>query len=285
MRKILVTGGSGFIGSCLVKQLVEKKFNVIVIDKKKPKNNSVKFIESNLLNLNILKNVTKNVDCIFHLAGVSDINKVKKIPVETIRDNVLITTYLLEASRINKIKRFIFASSIYSHGKSGNLYTTSKISSENIIKNFSLLYNLKYTVLRYATAYGTNNRGADVISLFLTKAVQNRTINVHGDGTQTRDFIHAEDIAQCSIKALNRVYENKIITVGNKKRVSICNIAKLIKKITKSKSAIKVDKKRKRFDDFDLNDMKKIPEKYYLKFKNKYTLKSGIEKLYKEHKK
>lgn len=283
MRKILVTGGSGFIGSCLVKQLVEKKFNVIVIDKKKPKNNSVKFIKSNLLNLNILKNVTKNVDCIFHLAGVSDINKVKKIPVETIRDNVLITTYLLEASKTNKIKRFIFASSIYSHGKSGNLYTTSKVSSENIIKNFSLLYNLKYTVLRYATAYGTNNRGADVISLFLAKALQNKTINVHGDGTQTRDFIHAEDIAQCSIKALNKGFENKIITVGNKKRMSILNIAKLIKKITKSKSVIKVNKKRKRFDDFDLNDMKKIPGKNYLKFKGKYTLKSGIEKLYKEY--
>ena len=233
MRKILVTGGSGFIGSCIVKLLLEKKFKVIVIDKKKPKNNNVKFIKSNFLNLKILKNITKNVDCIFHLAGVSDINKVKNIPVETIRDNVLITTYLLEASKSN-IKRFIFASSIYSHGKSGNLYTTSKVSSENIIKNFSLLYNLKYTVLRYATAYGTNNRGADVISLFLAKALQNKTINVHGDGTQTRDFIHAEDIAQCSIKALNKGFENKIITVGNRKRVSIFEIAKLVKKLLKA---------------------------------------------------
>ena len=86
------------------------------------------------------------------------------------------------------------------------------------------MYNLKYTVLRYATAYGTNNRGADVISLFLAKALQNKTINVHGDGTQTRDFIHAEDIAQCSIKALNKGFENKIITVGNRKRVSILKL-------------------------------------------------------------
>ena len=118
--------------------------------------------------------LTKNIDYIYHLAGVSDINKVKKMPNQTIKDNIILTANLLEATRINKIKRFIFASSIYAHGKSGNLYTTSKLAAENIIKNYSLLYKIKYTILRYATAYGTNNRGVDVVSLFVKKAIKNK---------------------------------------------------------------------------------------------------------------
>ena len=81
----------------------------------------------------------------------------------------MFSSYLIEACRINKIKRFIFASSIYTHGKAGNLYTSSKLAIEQIIKNFNLLFNLSYTILRYSTVYGSNNRGVDVITLFTQK--------------------------------------------------------------------------------------------------------------------
>tara|TARA_B100001142_G_scaffold309502_1_gene342043 strand:- start:243 stop:1097 length:855 start_codon:yes stop_codon:yes gene_type:complete len=283
MKNIIVTGGSGFIGSNIVDLLIKKKFNVTILDKKKPKNLKTKFIKSDLSNIESLKKITKNIDCIYHLAGVSDVTKVKKMPIMTIKDNIMLTANLIEAVRINKVKRFIFASSIYVNSKSGNLYTTSKIAVENIIKNYFLLYKTKYTILRFATAYGTNNRGADVISLFIKRALKNKTINVHGNGRQTRDFIHAEDIATCSLKILKKKYENKTLTIGNMKKVKIIDLAKLIKKSTRTKSKIKIDKKLKRFDDFDLNKIEKISLKDYLKYKNKYSLKRGIEKLYKEN--
>ena len=216
------------------------------------------------------------------LAGVSDVTKVKKIPILTIKDNILLTANLIEAVRINKIKRFIFASSIYVNSKSGNLYTTSKIAAENIIKNYFLLFKTKYTILRFATAYGTNNRGADVISLFMKRALKNKTINVHGNGSQTRDFIHAKDLAACSLQILKKKYENKTLTIGNMKKVKIIDLAKLIKKSTRAKSKIKINKKQKRFDDFDLNKIEKIYFKDYLKYKNKISLKKGIEILYRE---
>jgi UDP-glucose 4-epimerase len=283
MKNIIVTGGSGFIGSNIVELLIKKNFNVIVVDKKRPKNLKIKFINSDLSNLKTLKKITKNIDYIYHLAGVSDVNKVKKVPLQTIKDNIILTANLMEAVRINKIKRFIFASSIYVNSTSGNLYTTSKVAAENIIKNYFFLYKTKYTILRYATAYGTNNRGADVISLFMKRALKKKTINVHGSGNQTRDFIHAEDIAFCSLKALQNKYENKTITIGNIKKIKIIELAKIIKKCTKTKSKIIINKKQKRLDDFDLNKIKKIPLKDYLKYKNKHTLKRGIEKLYKEY--
>ncbi len=282
MKNILVSGGSGFIGSNIVELLQKKNFKVLVLDKKKPNNLKAKFIRSDISNLSKLTKLTKKIDYIFHLAGVSNINKVKGQPILTIKDNIISTTSLLEFARIKKVKRFLFASSIYAHGDAGNLYTTSKIAAENIIRNYSLLYNLKYTILRYATVYGTYNRGADVISLFLKNALQNKNISVHSNGKQTRDFIHAEDVAECSIKALDRKFENKTLTIGNKKKVKIIDIAKMIKKISKAKSTINVNKTKKRLDDFNLNEIKKIPTKSYLKYKSKYSLKKGIEKLYKE---
>ena len=78
------------------------------------------------------------------------------------------------------------------------------------------------------------------------------------------------------------VNENKTITIGNMGKVKIIELAKLIKKCTNTSSKITINKKKKRFDDFDLNKIKKIPLKDYLKYKSKYTLKKGIEKLYKE---
>ena len=284
MKNIIVTGGSGFIGSNIVNLLERKNFNVTVLDKVKPKNRNIKFIKTDLSNLKILKKVTKKIDCIYHLAGVSDINKVKKMPGETIRDNVLCTSNLLEASRINKVKRFIFASSIYANSSRGNLYTSSKIAAENIIKNYFTLFKLRYTILRYATVYGTNNRGADVISIFLKKASKNQNIFVHSNGRQTRDFIHAEDLAECSLKVLKKKYENKTLIIGNRKKIKIIYVAKLIKKLANSKSKIIINKKSKREDDFNLEEIKTIPKKMYLVFKSKYLLKQGITNFLKENK-
>ena len=283
MKNIIVTGGSGFIGSNLVNALLEKKFKIIILDKKKPKIKNIRFVYSDLSNLNSLKKVTKNADYIYHLAGVSDINKVKFMPIKTVKDNVLITTNLLEAAKINKIKRFIFASSIYTHGSKGNLYTTTKLSAENIIKDYNKLFKIKYTILRYATVYGTNNRGADVISLFTKRAKKNQNIFVHNNGKQTRDFIHAKDLASCSVKILNKNYVNQTLTIGNQKKVKIIYLANLIKKLTNSKSKIIIDKKRKRFDDFDLNGIKSIQKKLYLKYKKKYSLIEGIKNFLKEN--
>ena len=279
MKKILVTGGSGFVGSHLTKLLSKKKFKVTVLDIKRPKFKKINFIKSNLSNFTKLKKITKNVDIVFHLAGVSDITKVKSIPLETIKNNILFSSYLLEACRINNVKRFIFASSIHAHGKAGNLYTSSKIATEQIIKNFNLLYNLNYTILRYSTVYGMHNRGVDVITLFINKAKNNKNIKVHGNGLQTRDFVHAEDIANASLQAMNLKYKNKTLTIGQNKNIKIIDLARKIIKLSNSKSKIQKDKANKRQDDFDLNKLKKINKSQFINYKFKYSLEKGIKKL------
>ena len=173
LKNILVTGGSGFIGSYVVDFLIKKKYRVTVLDLLKPKRKDVKFIKSSILNKKLIRSALKKNKLIFHLAAVSDINKVKDIPTETIETNILGTALLLDESRKANIKRFIFASTYYSYGSAGNLYTTSKNASESLIKNYSLIYGLKYTILRYPTAYGPRNRQVDAISIFVNRALKN----------------------------------------------------------------------------------------------------------------
>ena len=209
IKKALVTGGSGFIGSHIVEELIKKNFKVIVLDIKKPKTKNVVFVKNKNFNLKSLKKITKKVDYVFHLSGVSDINKVKNNSIYTIENNILNTTKLLEACTNSNIKRFFFASSIYAYGNTGNLYTTSKISSELIIKNFSLLYNLNYTIFRYSSIFWSRNRGVDVISIFVNRAIKNLDLIINGDGRQTRNFIDVRRVAKFSLLALKKNIKTK----------------------------------------------------------------------------
>ena len=261
IKKVLVTGGSGFIGSHIVDELIKKNFKVIVLDIKKPKTKNVVFVKNKNFNLKSLKKITKKVDYVFHLSGVSDINKVKNNSIYTIENNILNTTKLLEACTNSNIKRFFFASSIYTYGNTGNLYTTSKISSELIIKNFSLLYNLNYTIFRYSSIFGSRNRGVDVISIFVNRAIKNLDLIINGDGRQTRNFIDVRRVAKFSLLALKEKYKNKTLTIASKKGISMKNLAKKIIKFTRSNSKIRIFKKLKRFDDFDYKKISKSIKK------------------------
>ncbi len=265
-KNVLVTGGCGFIGSHIVDRLIEKKFNVTILDLISPKRKDVKFIKGNVLNKSLVQRSLKNINFIFHLAAVSDVNKVKNIPSKTIETNILGTTNLLEAARKKNIKRFIFASSYYSYGEAGNLYTTSKTASELVIKNYNLLFGLKYTIVRYSTAYGPRNRNVDAISIFVNKALKNLNLIILGDGNQKRNYLHVEDLARGSMLALNKKSKNKIITLTSKKSIKIISLAKIILNLTRSKSKIIFNKKRKRFDDFTSND------KHFINKKNLFNL-------------
>ena len=276
-KNVLVTGGSGFIGSHVVDFLVKKKYNVTTFDLSPPIRKNVKFIKGNILDKNCLQFALKNIDFVFHLAAVSDINKVRAIPVKTINTNILGTTYLLEASRNKNVKRFIFASSVYSFGTTGNLYTTSKISSELLIKNYRLLFGQNFTILRYSTAYGPRSREVDAVSIFVERALKNLDIVIFGDGQQKRNYLHVEDLAKGSMMALKQKTKNKIITLASKNNIKMFDLARTIVRLTKSNSKIRFNKKNKRFDDFTSNYSYKNNNEGIINWKPKYSLKKGLE--------
>ena len=278
-KNILITGGSGFIGGHVVDALLKNKYQVTILDLNQPKRKDVKFIKGSILDKSIIRSALKNINIVFHLAAVSDITKVKGIPLKTIETNILGTTFLLESARNVNIDRFVFAGSIYSYGTAGNLYTTSKTASELIIKNYKLIYGQKFTILRYATAYGPGNRKVDAVSIFVSRALKNLDLIIHGDGQQKRNYIYAEDLGYGSLTALEEKSTNKTITLAAKENTKIIDLAKMIIKITKSKSKIIFNKEKRRLDDFtSVLSYKNSYEKNLMIWRPKYSLEKGLKK-------
>ena len=176
---VLVTGGSGFIGSHIIDKLIEYNHTVRVLDKKKPLRDDLQFVQGSITDKEAISFAMKDVDVIYHLAAASNIDLVKDNPSQTIEYNVLATAYLLDEARIKKIKRFILASSVMVYEMKGHIYTFSKYASEQLCINFQLLYDLPFTILRIGTVYGPRNRRADVVSIFIENALRKNDLYIN----------------------------------------------------------------------------------------------------------
>ena len=247
---ILVTGGSGFIGSHVVDKLTDAGHEVRVFDLKEPYSEKAKFIKGDLKSKSDLEKAVNGIDVVYHIGAFSNIDLVKDNPLEAIESNIMGTAYLLEQCRINNIRRFFLASSIYVYGMEGHLYTTSKLTSEMLCKNYQKLYNIDYTIFRYATAYGPRSRGEDVVSIFIKKALSGDDIVIHGSGNQKRNFTYVEDMAKTSVLALDDIGKNKTYILKSPEAVSIRELACIIKDTLGVDINIKVDKTKEREDDY-----------------------------------
>jgi len=274
---ILVTGGSGFIGSHVVDKLAEVGHKVRILDiRPSPYREDIDFLKGSITSREDLRKGLANIDIVYHIAAFSNIDLVKDNPVTTIEYNILGTAYLLEEGRRQKIKRFILASSVYVYEQKGHLYTTSKMASEMLCKDYNTLYSLPYTILRYGTAYGPRSRDADVISLFVKRALNGENLAIHGSGKQKRHFTYVEDLALGSIAALNPVAENKTYTLASEKAVSINELAQTVRKIFNNK--ITIEYSTARADDYqeELSDLDKTRSALY--WEPKVNLEEGIKR-------
>jgi len=159
-----------------------------------------------------LVRATKGCDVVFHLAAVSDVNEAVADPVRTTELNVLGTTKVWEAARRNGVRRVVLASTVWvyagAHGdgpldeeapfhlpSAGHIYTSSKIAGELIAHNYNELYDTPFTILRYGIPFGPRMREQLVIPRFVQMALAGDTITVHGDGSQFRNYVYVEDLA------------------------------------------------------------------------------------------
>jgi UDP-glucose 4-epimerase len=275
---ILVIGGSGFIGSHIVDKLIVAKHKVRILDLKPPYQKNIDFIKGDFLSKKDLGKALKNIEIIYHIGGFSNIDYVKDKPVETVRLNIFGTAFLLNEARKNNIKRFLYASSVYVNDLQGHIYTTSKMSSELLCKNFFTLYGLPYTILRYGTVYGPRSRKVDVISKFVETAHRQNKIFIYGTGNQARNFVFTEDLAEASVKALRKIGENKTYVIAGSKTITIRELANVIKIKFDNKPKIMNLPDRKRFNDYSGKIVGATQTFKELNWKPKYTLDKGIEK-------
>ena len=234
MKKILVLGGSGFLGSYLCNKLIlNKKFQVTNYDIKKNKhlNKKVKFVKASIENYSKLDNSISKSDIVYHFAGISDIEVAASKPVDVIKKNVLVSTFILELCTKYNIKKLIYASSIYVHSSSGSFYRISKNSVEDLIQEFHLKYNLNYLILRFGSIYGIGAPKTNGINKILSNLKFNKKLVYSGNKKAIREYINVDDAAKLSIKLLGKKYLNNIYNITGKKRIVISVLLKNLKKL------------------------------------------------------
>ena len=284
---VLITGGSGFIGSHITDQCIEQGYKVRILDIKEPHRSDVEFIEGSVVDRSLLKKSMQEIDYVYHLAAISNIDHVKSKPIETIEYNVMGTAYILEEAIKTQIKRFFLASSVFLYEKSGHLYTSSKEYSEILCNNYKSLYDIPYTILRFGTVYGARSRQVDVISIFVSNALKGEKLIIRNNGTQKRNFIYVEDLAMGSVLAMKTNKSlNKVLTISNEKSISIIELSSIVNEIFNNKLEIQITKEKKRYDDY-IGNILNISETFsILNWKPQVDIKEGILRYinwYKEH--
>jgi UDP-glucose 4-epimerase len=276
--KVLVTGGSGFIGSHLVDKLIAAGHSVVVFDLKPPQRRDVKYVRGNLLSLTDIDKAMKGIEVVFHFAAFSNIDLIKDNPVDAVSFNVMGTTNLLEACRKRKIFRFVLASSVFVFNENGHLYTASKYASELICKSYNVLFGVPYTIIRCGTVYGPRSRHVDVISIFIEKCLKGEALTVKGSGNQKRNFIYVEDLAEGCVKALGKKGENKTYVIAGKEMVSINDLIAIFKKIMPDR--LKVSHQKGRVDDYAGEILGNNLIKKELGWQPKTSLVEGVKKTF-----
>jgi UDP-glucose 4-epimerase len=244
--KVLVTGGSGFIGSHVVDKLRDRGVQVRVFDMVMPTfRQDIEYYHGSLLDLDALRMSLNGIAAIFHLGAVADVKDVYEEPHYAESINVRGTINVLEAARRVHVSRVIYGSTTWVYSDAAvehvdedtplmapsHLYTATKIASEYYCQAYSKLYGTEFTILRYGIPYGPRARDGAVIPIFVSKAMKGEPLTIAGDGSQFRKFIYVEDLAEGNALALKPIAKNRIYNLDGTEKVTIRQIAETVKKI------------------------------------------------------
>lgn len=288
--RVLVTGGSGFIGSHVVDKLRARGITVRILDMILPTFRlDVEFYQGSLLDYDAVRMAMSGVDAVYHLAAIEDVKQVYEEPLYSESINVRGTINLLEAAAKHQIDRFVYGSTtrVYSevteqyvdertplHAPT-HLYTATKIASEYYCKSYSKLYNLPVTILRYGIPCGPRARDGAVVPIFVGKAMRGEPLTIAGDGMQFRKFVYVEDLAEGNVLALKSIAKNKIYNLDGAEKVTIRQIAETIQKIIGN---VKIDYVPARPGDFSGKEVSSQLAKNELGWEAKTSFEEGVRK-------
>lgn len=244
--RVLVTGGSGFIGSHVIDRLLKRGITVRVFDLLRPTHRTdIEFQQGSILDIEALRIALNGADAVYHLAAVADVGEVVKDPSYAESINVRGTLNVLEAMRRTGVTRLVYGSTTWVYGNSNadivdeetpigtpdHFYTATKLASETYCQTYAKLYGIEPTILRYGIPYGPRSRPAAVIPMFVERALRKEPIVITGDGSQFRQFIYVEDLAEGNVLALKSIAKNKVYNLDGSEKVTIREIAEVVREI------------------------------------------------------
>lgn len=294
-KKYLITGGVGFIGSHIAQKLAGDGHMVVVLDSLRTgfKSNldglNVDFIEGDIRNGDLLKELAQDCNCIFHLAALVSVPESLLQINDCIEINSLGTLNVLEAARSTENCKVVLSSSAANYGDNPILpkvesmnpepmtpYAVTKLDGEYYLNMYRNQWHVPTVSLRYFNVFGPRQNPesayAAAVPILINKALKGEPLTIHGDGLQTRDFIFVKDIVQANILASLNGEETYNVALG--KSTSILELAQAIVDITNSKSQIRFLAERPGDIKHSLADTSKFQK---LGFKASYSLEQGLK--------
>jgi UDP-glucose 4-epimerase len=235
--KAIVFGGSGFLGSHVADALTSAGYDTTIFDVKKSPylQKGQTMIVGNILDAEAVNKAVKGNEVVYNFAGMADIQAAHEKPVETVQNNILGNTIILEACRKDHVKRFVFASTVYVYSGAGSFYRSSKQACELIVENYQEVFSLPYTILRYGSLYGPRAGDTNWVNKTLKQAVTEGKITRLGDGEEVREYIHVEDAARCSVMVLSDDFKNQSVIITGHQATRVKDIMIMIKEILGNK--------------------------------------------------
>lgn len=293
--KILVTGGSGFIGSHLVDVLLEQNHSVLIYDLAPPRfNQDCGYVQADVTDLDSLIKYSDGYEIIYHLAAEANVNRFFDNPIYSNSITSSSTLNVLEAARQNKVRRVLLASTEWIYGSvQGNdseqiteetpfaqnpdhLYTSSKIAAELFCKNYKRLYDVNYTIMRYGIPFGERARPETVTPIFIHKILNNEEITIHGDGSQTRQFIYVRDLAMGNSLCLKPDAENQVFNINGSEVISVIEIVRTLEELLGKKTKLLfVDDRKGNYKGRFISSQK---AKKFLGWVPEWTYRNALEK-------
>lgn len=243
MNKVLVCGGTGFLGSHVVDALAEAGHAVRVYDRVPSSNlrDGQEMIVGDMLDLDSLCKAARGCSAVYNFAAIADIDESRKRPIDALKINVVGNANALEAARRAKADRFVLASSLYVYSRSGAFYRATKQAAEQYTETFQEEFGLDYTIVRYGSLYGRRADERNGIYRMLRSALNEGRVRYAGTGEELREYIHVDDAARLSVEILKAEYKNMPVTLTGHHPMRVRDVMEMVREMLGGKVKLEFD--------------------------------------------
>ncbi len=240
MDKVVVFGGSGFLGSHVADELSKRNFKVSIFDLTKSPylRPDQEMVLGDILDKQAVAKAVAGAAFVYNFAGLADINEAKEKPEQTAQLNIIGNINILEAARVAKVKRFVYASTVYVYSDSGSFYRASKQASEKFVELYQEKYAVPFTILRYGSLYGRRSDMRNTIHRFVHGAITEGVVRYQGTGEELREYIHAADAATASVDILKPEFANQHLVITGPQSLRVKDVMSMISEMLHGKAKL-----------------------------------------------
>ena len=233
MKKAVVVGGSGFIGSHVADHLSDAGYQVTIYDKIQSQwlRNDQEIVIGDIQDSEKLNQTIVGAEVVYNFAALADLNQALEQPLKTVNINILGNLNVMEACHAHGVKRFIYASTVYVHSREGGFYRCSKQASETYVEEYQKIYGLDYTILRYGSLYGPRADATNGLYRVVKSALKSGIVGYEGDVEAMREYIHVEDAAKASVDALGDKFINESVVLTGQEPMRVVDMLKILAEI------------------------------------------------------